>query len=285
MKNKSQTLTSDFALIAFLTLILIGTFFTGSDADHLIINLILMYGCFIIVAITYFTNLTTGLILDILGIFATFSFMLYKSLTQGYSIPLNTYFWCFMYPATTVAIAAFARKHLQLQSESSELGRQVNELVILDGATGLKNEKALINDAEIYMNLAKRYKHGLSLCMIAFRHPAELRRLLSQEKLDELILHVSQTLQNLLRTEDLIYLIDREKMTWGILLLTNDTKSMPIVLNRLKQSLVNLSTDTAFSFKQISIDVRVGAYIYDDTVTNPLDFLDKATKELSYDVN
>lgn len=286
MNNKKKNLTSDLALIIFLTLILVGTFFCCSNPDNLLPNMILMYGCFIIVSITYFTSIATGLVLDILGIFIAFSFILYRSITVGYSIPSYAYFWCFMYPALTVAISIFAQKHLQLQSESSELNRQVEELVIIDGPTGLKNEKALINDAEIYINLAKRYKHGLGLCMISFRHVAELHRLLTQENINSLIIEVSSTLHELLRSEDLVYLLDRDKMLWGVLLLTNDTKSISIVLNRLKTSLVDLNADTAFSStKHLSIDVRVSAYIYDDTVTDPLDFIARATKELSYDVN
>lgn len=284
MKNKTKIILSDISFILFLTLVLIGTFFSYFDTEHFITNIVLMYGCFIIVAITYFTNLTVGLVLDIIGVIATFSFMFYKALTEGYGIPANTYFWCFMYPAATVTISIFSKQHIELQKLSTNLCEQLKELILIDSTTGLKTKTALLNDAQIYMDLSKQYKHGLSLCMVSFRHLNEFDHLFPGERREDLVRHISALLIKILKEEDRVYIVDNEKMIWGILLHTTEQTTISVVLERLKQTLATLNAEPAFAFKQVSIDLQIGAIIYDNSIQNSNDLLNKATTKLMNDV-
>lgn len=234
--------------------------------------------------ITYFTNVTTGLILDAIGVFAGFTYILYLSYTKGFEIPSYAYFWAIAYPLFTIVISLFARNTLELQNQVNHLSSQITELVIIDDLTGLKNEKGLIHDTDIYIKLATRYNHCLSLIVVEFRHKHEIERLVNKKQMNSLIQHISDVFKDALRVEDQVYLLDRDRIQWGLLLISNDTNSIKIVIERLKAQIASIGLEDDSKFNHVNIDMRMGLAIYEESIHSSIELLGKARAELEYDV-
>lgn len=285
MNTNKTRFISDIALICLLLLMFISILFLCSNADTLMANLLLLCGVYIIMLITYFTNITTGLLLDAIGIFIGFTITLYFSYVKGFKIPDYAYFWAIVYPAFTVLIALFTKSHLELQRQATALSRTVSELATIDGPTGLKNQRSFIHDTDIYMKLSKRYNHNLFLILLELRHKQELTRLLSKQDMDNLLIYVSDTLQHTLRREDQIYLIDRNKAEWGILLISNGPNSVNLIVERLKSNITSMKIESDSKFNQLHLDMRIGVSVYTPSISTPLEFIEKAKKEMEYDVS
>ncbi|MNC61393.1 hypothetical protein D3C75_1113320 [compost metagenome] len=95
---------------------------------------------------------------------------------------------------------------------------------------------------------------------------------------------MSQLSQSSIRTNDALYLLDKEDATWGLLLFT-DREGAKIVIERIKLKLQELN-DTEFSAKyKVNLGLKIGAVQYEaETVENPFDFILQAKKQLEYDV-
>jgi diguanylate cyclase (GGDEF)-like protein len=155
---------------------------------------------------------------------------------------------------------------------------------MIDDETGLKNERAFINDCLSYMHIAKRYNHGLELMVIGFRFQAEIERILGKNKMDELIKNISVVLQEHLRQEDLVYIIDKKKVLWSVLFMTNDVASMKIVHNRVKEKISQIDMSNIIKINKVDIKMQLGSANYNENIESPLEFIEIAKKEMEYDV-
>ena len=284
MKNKHLGFLTDIFTIILLLLMFVTTLYVSVNTNDLVQNLMFLCGLYVIMLLTYFTNVMTGLVLDIIVIFVGFTVMLYLSYTKGIEIPSYGYFWGIAYPIFTIVIAMLTSKSLECQKEVKRLEKEVSELVIIDPPTGLKNQKGFIHDTNIYMKLANRYQHDVSLAVVEIRYRQELQKLMSKEDMEKLIIYMSDIFKEMLRTEDQIYLLDRRKVQWGVLFISNDAQSMKSVISRLKEKMNALEIEDSAKLNQMNIDVRIGMATYKEAIKSPLDLLQKARAEMEYDV-
>ncbi len=284
MRKNKLNLKSDLSIIGLILMLFISVAFVYLNSNEQMENLILFSGACTIMLLTYFTNITVGLVLNVIGIFTAFSIILYMSITKGLSIPSYGYFWTFAYPIFTILISIFTKSQLELQKKVDELSTTISNLITTDEITKLKNEKALLNDTEIYMHLAKRYNHGLTLMMIGLRHRKEMERMLGKKNLDTLAIHLSESLSNLMRKEDLIYMMNKDEFTWCILLISNNTASMKLIVDRIKEKINTSKLEGIPGLSEIKIDMRIGIAPYDEKIKTPFDFIEKAKAEMEYDI-
>ncbi|MCG2729635.1 MAG: hypothetical protein L6276_05045, partial [Acetobacterium sp.] len=86
MKNKDQVL-SDLGIVFFLVLSFVTIVFTASDSANYILNLVMLNVTFVVIIITYFSNITLGLVTNGIVIFAYISYTIF--LTLGYGEPIE----------------------------------------------------------------------------------------------------------------------------------------------------------------------------------------------------
>lgn len=284
MRRNRSSLISDVAFLGFLVLIYICAVFIAGDPDHYTQNIIILNVAFLLAVITYFTNVTVGLVLNLAFIFLYGFFVLYQTVSEGATIGVNTYFWLLMTPLLTVAVWIFTLGSRQLQEENAVLQKKAARLASVDENTDLRNSVSFQKDAVLFSGISTRYKIPLTLLVVKVKYWNEIRRLIPEDQLVEAIYDVSQLSQSSIRTNDALYLLDKEDATWGLLLFT-DRDGAKIVIERIKHKLQELN-DTGFSSKyKVNLGLKIGAVEYQaDSIENPFDFIVQAKKQLEYDV-
>ncbi|MEY9094549.1 diguanylate cyclase domain-containing protein [Paenibacillus sp. RC84] len=284
MKVNRSSLLSDIAFLALLVLCNVCVAFTAGDPNRYVENLIFLNLAFFFVVVTYFTTVTAGLILNIVFIFGYGTYILYETVTRGETIGVSTYFWLIMTPVLTVVIWLFTTATRQLQAENDDLQKQKARLATLDERTDLKNSIAFRKDASVFAGISTRYNIPLTLLVIKVKYWNEIRPLIGDEQLAEAIIDVSKISQASIRTNDALYLLDKEDATWGLLLFT-DRDGVKVVMERIKQSLEEFNTrDFAQKYK-VDLSLKMGAVQYQaDKIDSPIDFIVQAKKQLEYDV-
>jgi GGDEF domain-containing protein len=284
MKRNQNDFITDIGFLLFILLCFISVAFIANDPTNYLVNIIFLNVAFLLVIVTYFTNLTFGLILNIIFIFSYASYILYNTVTKGIEYTAGTYFWLIMTPLFTVAAFLFTRNTTKLQQENAIIKSQNEYLGTIDQDTLLKNIVSFQNDEAIFSSISRRYDMPLVLLVIKVRHWKELKRFQSSEEMRLALQDISTLLESCIRTSDVLYLLDKEEATWGVLLLTDDPGAK-LVSDRIKNRISEANhTDFATKYR-VRIELRVGAKLFDpETIQTPLDFIEAAEKELEYDV-
>lgn len=284
VRRNRSSLISDAAFLFFLVLVYVCIVFIAGSPDHYVQNIIILNVAFILAVVTYFTSVTAGLVLNLAFIFGYGFFVFYQTVSQGETIGLSTYFWLLMTPVLTVVVWFFTMGNRQLQEENENLKKRTSNLATVDENTDLRNSVAFQKDASLFTGISTRYKIPLTLLVVKVKYWNEIRRLIPEEQLAEAIYDVSQLSQSSIRTNDALYLLDKEDATWGLLLFT-DRDGAKIVIERIKLKLQELNNDGFMSKYKVNLGLKIGAVEYQvDQIENPLDFIVQAKKQLEYDV-
>lgn len=239
-------------VLSFLCIV----FIAGAPDDYLQ-NIIILTVAFILAIVTYFTTVTAGLVLNLVFIFAYGFYTMYQTITLGETISLNTYFWLIMTPLLTVVLWVFTLSSRDLQVENEQLRKKTANMAIVDENTNLRNSISFQTDATLFTSISTRYQIPLTLLVVKVKYWKEIRRIIPEDQLAEAIYDVSQLSQASIRTNDALYLLDKDEATWGLLLFT-DSDGAKIVIERIKLKLQELN-DNNFSRKyKVSSVLRLG---------------------------
>lgn len=284
VRRNRSSLISDLGFLGFLLLMFICTLFIAGSPDHYLQNIITLNVAFLLALVTYFTSVTAGLTLNLAFIFIYGFFIVYQTVTRGETVSVDTYFWLIMTPLLTVVIWIFTTGVRELQEENERLEKKTSNLAAVDENTDLRNSISFQKDASLFTGISTRYEIPLTLLVLKVKYWSEIRRLIPEEQLSEAIYDVSQLSQSSIRTNDALYLLNKEDATWGLLLFT-DSEGAKIVIERIKYKLQQLN-DMEFSRKyKVNLGLKIGAVQYDPgTIENPFDFIAQAKKQLEYDV-
>lgn len=284
MTRNRSGLISDISFLFFLVLIFISIVYIGGDPDHYMQNVIILNVAFLLAIVTYFTTVSAGLVLNLVFIFSYGFFVLYQTVAQGETIGLHTYFWLLMTPLLTVACWLFTSSSRQLQHENDRLQKKTTNMAAIDEITDLRNSISFQKDVDLFTGISTRYQIPLTLLVIKVKYWQEIRRLIPDEQLGDAIYDVSQLSQSSIRTNDALYLLDKEDATWGLLLFT-DREGSKIVIERIKLKLEELNNSDFSTKYKVKLGLKMGAIEYhSESVENPLDFIAQAKKQLEYDV-
>ncbi|MHA6480366.1 diguanylate cyclase domain-containing protein [Paenibacillus sp. strain BS8-2] len=284
VKRKGGGLIADTGFIAFLILCFIGIMFVSSEPDRYLLNILMLNTAFMIGILTYFINVTTGLVLNIVFIFAYGTLMLYQTLAIGDTIATESYFWLLMAPLYTAAIWMMTSGMKQLHIDAEALKEANDRLATMDRNTNLRNILSFQKDATVYMALSTRYGIPLTLLVMQVRYWHDVRRIIADDGIADALFRLSELSESSIRSNDSLYILDKENATWGMLLFT-DIEGSRIVANRLNTNMERFNERDGEGGFPVEFQLRIGEYQYDpETVSSPLDFIDKARKQLEYDV-
>lgn len=284
MKRNQSSLLSDGAFLLLFVLCFISIVFTAGDPNRYVQNIIFLNVAFLIAIVTYFTTVTTGLILNIVFIFGYGTFTLYQTVVQGGVIGSQTYFWLIMTPVFTIVTWMLTLANKQLQDENSQLKKKNSSLATMDENTDLKNSRSFQKDATVFMALSTRYHIPLTLLVVRVKFWDELKRMISEDQMTQMIYDVSKLSETSIRMNDSIYMLNTENPTWGLLLFT-DRDGANVVIERLKEKVITFNTVEFAGKYKIELNLVTGAVEYQsETIPTPLDFIAQARKQLEYDV-
>lgn len=284
MKRTRSSLLSDGAFLLLFVACFVSIVFTARDPDYYLQNISLLNVAFLIAVITYFTTVTTGLILNIVFIFGYGTFTLYQTVVQGGLVGAQNYFWLVMTPVFTVVVWLFTLASKQLQEENELLRKRNASLATVDADTSLKNSLSFQKDASVFMALSQRYKIPLTLLVLSVKYWEELKHMVSEEQLHAAIYDVTAISQTSIRTNDSLYMLNAENPMWGMLLFT-DRDGANIVIERMRQKVAELNDAERSNRSRFELGLKMGALEFaPDRTPTPLDFIALARKELEYDV-
>jgi GGDEF domain-containing protein len=284
MRTRQNSLVSDGAYLLLFVACFVSVVFTAGDPNTYIQNIIFLNLAFLIAIITYFTSVTTGLVLNILFIFGYGTFTMYQAVVVGGVVGTQNYFWLIMTPVFTLATWMLTYVNRQLQIENDQLRKTNVSLATVDANTNLKNTFSFQQDATLFMALSVRYNIQLTLMVLNVKYWDELRRMISEEQMFAALKDISEISQTSIRTNDSLYLLNNENPTWGMLLFT-DREGANVVIKRLKQRAVELNATEYKNKYKVEINLKIGALEYhSETIESPLDWIVQARKQLEYDV-
>ncbi|MFU1795978.1 diguanylate cyclase domain-containing protein [Paenibacillus azoreducens] len=284
MKRYQNSLLSDTAFLLLFVICFIHIVFTAGEPDHYMINMILLNVSFLIAVITYFTNITVGLILNIVFIFGYGTYTIYQTVVVGEPLQSYHYYWLIMTPVLTVVIALLTFANRRLQQEAEQLQKRNASLATLDERTNLKNSRSFQSDATIFMALSNRYEIPLTLLVMTVKHWDEMSRMISEAQVTEMIYDISRMSETSIRMNDSLYMLNADHPTWGLLLFT-DQDGAKVVVQRLKEKVESFNTIEFSNKYKLDMKLTVGAIQYNpDEIEEPLDFIAKARQKMEYDV-
>ncbi|MDD3306493.1 MAG: hypothetical protein PHO29_05260, partial [Acetobacterium sp.] len=145
MKNRDQIL-SDLGIVFFLVLTFVTITFTAQDTEHYIQNLVMLNITFLVILITYFSNITLGLVTNGIVIFFYISYTIFQVLSNGEALMASSYFWIVLLPLYTYVVSLMTGRNRALQNRAKELEDENVSLSTVDPDTGLRNFRTLISD-------------------------------------------------------------------------------------------------------------------------------------------
>ncbi|WP_261805913.1 diguanylate cyclase domain-containing protein [Lapidilactobacillus luobeiensis] len=282
-RRNDRSLLTDLSLLGVLLLFVVTTLYMTLTAENVLLNAMYLGIAALLVIATYFTGLTTGLVLNLIFIFVQGTYMLYTAVALQQAVEFQLVFWLLMPLLLSISVYALTVNQQLLQQENSVLQREKRQLSILDETTHLRTLTAYLEDTAVYMDTAKRYELPLITITLQFRYFDQLQRLMTADQLHDLILATSEILKHSTRGEDIVYILDSDNLTWGILLYTN-TAGGRIVRDRIDRHFEEEIGKQA-TLQQFDIQLRAGIAEYDQTkMKNARDLMDQAEKESNYDV-
>ncbi|MDD4796457.1 MAG: diguanylate cyclase [Eubacteriales bacterium] len=282
MKKVRKNLQTDLSFILLLVLMFVYFIFLIYQEEYLLDNFLIATVVFLIVLVTYFTNLTTGLIINTTLILGYITYVIVQSMTKGTIIRPYVYFWVGMAPALTTAFSLFTMSTARLQSEVNSLGDKLVATSTLNEETKLKNLRAFENDANIYMSIARRYDIDFGVLVIRFKYQREIESLSRREGMHKVIMQVVDAVRKATRAEDELYQLDEDQITFALLMLTKK-ESGTIVQDRIKERIAQIDTNEILNTRQLILDMRLGMAFATDG-KGALDILGAARDAMQYDV-
>jgi GGDEF domain-containing protein len=284
MRRRRSLLWSDAAFLLFLVLCYVTIIYVAGDTAHYLANLFFLNIAFLLAVITYFTTVTAGLVLNVAFVFAYGGYILYRSVTAGEAISTSAYYWMILAPLLTLVVWLFTWESRLLQEENADLKKKTEQLAVLDEGTDLRTTVAFQKDLSVFSGISERYGIPLTLVVVKVKYWNEMRRFIKDDQLAEAVLDISKISQASIRTNDTLYLLDGENVTWGMLLFT-DRDGAKVVMERIRSNLTKFNTQDFAEKYKVQLNLKIGAVQYDKSkVESAIDFVAQAQRQLEYDV-
>ncbi|QBD84489.1 GGDEF domain-containing protein [Clostridium tetani] len=280
--NKTIKKLDAYILLFLLDLFCILSFLFFNIDKNTIIDFIMLSVLFLILFISYFKRTVWSIISSAISIFGLGSYTLYNNLVYGIEVIINTYMWMGAIPITAVLLAKIGEYINILEDTNINLQQECENLVTIDKTTGLGNIKSFYMDLDKEISKSKRYEKPLSLMMIKLEFYDEIKALIGEIKMKELLKEIGKIITSFTRKEDISCKLGQD--TLAILMPETDKNGAEVVKARIKETLKEINLNKNKENNHINLDIKIGILQYDKTVENAFEFKKIAEKELEYDV-
>lgn len=260
----------------------IGAIFNVLKFEKNFENYVMFLIVVVVMLISYYTTTTLALIIILVVDFVYISIKLYLSLEGETAITSATYFWIFVVIIAAFITSILSKQIYDIQKELTEVKERNDKLVMIDHKTGMRNSRAFMNEMPIYMSMSRRHKElPVTLMIIRIKYSNRLRRLIGDEKYEQIIIAFSSRIGKLLRDEDRKYILN--EATFSYILLA-PKEGAEVVRKRLKDDISKIVLDEDRILGGINLEVQIGFETLNDEIIDAADFLKKAELAGDYDV-
>lgn len=147
-----------------------------------------------------------------------------------------------------------------LLAERDFLRAENKRIAVVDDLSQMRNLRAYLNDAPIYMKMAKRYHLSMVVLVWRLNNAPRFARELHEMVYSETIRAVSSSIRRSVRLEDLTYMIDEKHSIWGMVMFTNGDH-IQVIIDRIQHNLdaMDVKNDEG---EVLRFDVSYGYEIY-----------------------
>lgn len=282
-QSQNASLRADLYLMACVFIagvIAVGMMLTAPQFT--LVNLAYLGITVLVLIMTYFFGLQLGLGMNMVFIFAQAMWMVYLHMT-GDKVPLVMIFWLIAPTLLNLAFYLMTMQLRQIQADNAQLNATIVEYGAYDESTNLRTTVAFLEDAGVFIETSRRFKIPVSVVMIRIRYFQDMRTMLGEERIKELVSLVSTTVQEATRDNDITYWLNSEDPTWGVLVYA-DTAGANIAADRIKRHFEE-ALQGASTLSAVDLTLKVGVHTWHpDTEEDPTAFMTAGIKELEYDV-
>lgn len=278
MKNRHVDI---FFLLLIIEIFIITTLLILNMKEAVFSDYILYVLTFLVIIISFYSNLITGLISSAFLVFGYGSYMLYQSLFYEQIGVENSYFWIILFPLSAFISGRLSDSINDIQNKNLEFEKQLKDLVTIDEVTGFSNTKEFYKDLGEEMSRASRHEFDLVVMLAEVQYLEELKSIYGKYKISTILKAISDIIEKVTRTEDKRYRIDEE--LFAVIIPNTDIAGAEIVKERLKKELENIMIEDD-NKKRYKFDIKIAILQYNKRITNSFEFKELVQKELEYDI-
>lgn len=284
MKNSDgrAATMSDVLLMVFLVLVFFVAAVTAVT-HTVLVGAVYLIVTVVLILIGYFFGTIPGLAADLLFLLGQTLFIIYLAEMQR---TFNVWVMLFWLVAPVLLMLSFNGMTQQLrilQTDNARMRADMVERGALDEQTNLRTMVSYIQDVGVYTETNRRFNLPVTTVVIQVRYFTDLQRMMSTERVDELIKVASAAINDATRDNDIVYMLDDTNPTWAVLLYS-DSAGAGIAATRIKERFVE-ATAASVALQSVDLSLRAGIEQWDgQTMHDPHDLMNGAIKELEYDV-
>lgn len=282
MSKTKPTLLLDVSLLFAIVLIIGTTIFISLGTNPFFFDLICLLITVMLMIITYFTGIVSGLTFTLIFIFAQLAYVIYQYLYHDI-FSYGSVFWLILPPLLCLNIFIVTYQIRLIQDENTALRISTTRLNTLDADTNLRTLKMYEEDFNMFSDVSNRFNAPLYTVVIRVSYWESMRNLMSNEQIKELLKLVTATIQETTDECNLLYIVDHSVPTWSLLIFTDQNKLKmlkELVKEKFKEKL-NYSAE----LNEINISL-VFAYVQynQEEFSSATELLGDGINALQYDV-
>lgn len=280
--NKAMDKTNIYFSLLFLDLFCLINFICFNLSSNNVESSIMLGVLFTVIIISYFLGPVVGILSGTAIVFIYGSYTLYQTLVLSAATNLSTYMWMFFILISSLITGLLSQNLHKIQIDNANFMRDFDKLVTIDSQTGLINTKGFYINLEEQLSFSRRHKTPLTLMMVKLHYFDDLKAIVGEPKLIEILVHISSSISLATRSEDIRYKLTEN--TFAILMPDTKAKTCEIIKTRIKENIINLALPLNEKGKIIKLDIKIGTLELNDDIKDSFEFKALAEKELEYDV-
>ena len=249
----------------------------GSDIENYIMVTLVM----IVALASYYLNRTFVLVIILIIDFVYTSYNFFISVVSDVKIGEGVFFWIVIIPVTAFIVSFLSEEINNLENSYTKIISYNEKFIKVDVSTGLRNISAFMEEMPVYIKLYKRYNVHVSLILVRIKYGNRILKIVGKEYFNKVLVKCSEELSDSLRFEDRKYIVDDDTFAFIIIA---DKDGASIVKNRLKKSIGELKMGKETLYNDLNIEVQIGSYTINESINDAMEFIERAEKELEYDV-
>lgn len=242
---------------------------------------VLVFLLFILIIISYFTNILIALVASSIIVFVFGLNSIYLSFAKDINID-NGYFWIIIYPVGGLLAGQLGDRVLTLVDKCKDLEARVATYLSYDELTGFGNTMALYQYLRKILSSANRHNYNVAILVIEVKYYKGLKAKYGNEKFQRILRSFSGVIHENLRIEDSPFRV--EDNIFIIVLENTDEVGAGIVKRRMKDRFIEpINIEMEDGELSVKINTRMSVVMYDAEMDEN-QLIELGIKELEYDV-